>query len=212
MKPLVISLVEDNTALAHELKELFNSQADMLVLDVFPTAESALQSLPSRIPEVLVVDLRLPGMGGVELILLLKQRFPKLHMLVLTMYEESDLIFEALRAGASGYLLKRLQPEELCDAVRQTHRGGAPMSPSIALKVVESFRTPPVRTLAVENRLSPREEEILSLLAEGCLYKEISATLGISIDTVRTHLRRIYEKLHVHSRTQAVMKYYKQRQ
>jgi len=213
MKPLVISLVEDNTALAHELRELFNSQDDMLVLDVFPSAEIALQSLPSRTPELLVVDLRLPGMGGVELILLLKQRFPKLHMLVLTMYEESDLIFEALRAGASGYLLKRLQPEELCDAVRQTSRGGAPMSPSIALKVVESFRTPPAaRTLAAESRLSPREEEILSLLAEGCLYKEISASLGISIDTVRTHLRRIYEKLHVHSRTQAVMKYFKQRQ
>ena len=212
MKPLIVSLTEDNYPLAHELRELFNSQPDMLVLDVFPTAEETLRVIPSRMPEVLIVDLRLPGIGGVELISKLKQSHPDLHMLVLTMYEESDLIFNALRAGASGYLLKRSGADEICDAIRQVRGGGAPMSPSIALKVVESFRTPRAGSAAgQEAKLSPREEEILSLLAEGALYKEISAALGISMDTVRTHLRRIYDKLHVHSRTQAVMKFYGQR-
>jgi len=211
MKPLIISLTEDNYPLAHELRELFNSQPDMLVLDVFPTAEETLRVLSSRMPEVLIVDLRLPGMSGVELIARLKQTYPNLHMLVLTMYEESDLIFNALRAGASGYLLKRSGADEICDAVRQVRGGGAPMSPSIALKVVESFRAPRNSPSNQEAKLSPREEEILSLLAEGALYKEISSALGISMDTVRTHLRRIYDKLHVHSRTQAVMKFYGQR-
>lgn len=211
MKPLIISLTEDNGPLAHELRELFNSQPDMLVLDVFPTAEETLRVISSRMPEILVVDLRLPGIGGVELIGRLKQSYKDLHMLVLTMYEESDLIFDALRAGASGYLLKRSNADEICDAVRQVRKGGAPMSPSIALKVVESFRSPRNTSASNEGKLSPREEEILSLLAEGALYKEISAALGISMDTVRTHLRRIYDKLHVHSRTQAVMKFYGQR-
>lgn len=211
MNPLKISLVEDNRPLAEELRELFDSQPDMQVDDVFFTAEAALKAMSSAAPELLVVDLRLPGMGGVEFIELLKKRFPASLILVLTMYEESDLIFDALKAGAAGYLLKRSSPEELCDAIRQMHRGGAPMSPSIARKVVDSFRAAPLRpeqTPAVS--LSPREQEILGLLAHGAPYKKIADVLGISIETVRTHLRRVYEKLHVHSGAEAVMKYFGQ--
>ncbi|WP_367872013.1 response regulator transcription factor [Luteolibacter sp. Populi] len=206
MKPCSISIVEDNLPLAEELQALFESQPDMQVLDAFASAEAALRALPARMPDVLVVDIRLPGMSGVELIATLKPRFRELPILVLTMYEESDLIFDALKAGASGYLLKRVAGEELCDAVRQIQRGGSPMSPSIARKVVDSFRAP---TLPEPEgpRLSPREQEILGLLANGALYKEIAGDLGISLDTVRTHLRRIYEKLHVHTRTEAVVKF-----
>jgi len=207
MKTCTISLVEDNLPLAEELQALFDSQPDMEVLDVYPSAEQALKDLPSRMPELLVVDIRLPGMNGVELIGTLKPKFRDLPILVLTMYEENDLIFDALKAGASGYLLKRAAGEELCDAVRQIQRGGSPMSPSIARKVVESFQVPPSQPEPGGARLSPREEEILGLLASGALYKEIAGSLGISLDTVRTHLRRIYEKLHVHTRTEAVVKF-----
>lgn len=206
MKVCSISLVEDNLPLAEELQALFESQPDMQVLDAFASAEAALRALPARMPDVLVVDIRLPGMSGVELIATLKPRFRELPILVLTMYEESDLIFDALKAGASGYLLKRVAGEELCDAVRQIQRGGSPMSPSIARKVVDSFRAPALPE-PEGPRLSPREQEILGLLANGALYKEIAGDLGISLDTVRTHLRRIYEKLHVHTRTEAVVKF-----
>ncbi|MCW1925325.1 response regulator transcription factor [Luteolibacter arcticus] len=198
--------MEDNKPLAEELQALFDSQPDMEVLAAYPSAEEALSALPASPPDILVVDIRLPGMNGVELIAALKPLFKKLPILVLTMYEESDLIFDALKAGASGYLLKRAAGDELCDAIRQIRSGGAPMSPSIARKVVDSFRLPePLER--EESRLSPREQEILTLLANGALYKEIASTLGISLDTVRTHLRRIYEKLHVHTRTEAVVKY-----
>lgn len=211
MSPITISLVEDHEDLAEALRDLFARQEDMQVYDVFPSAELALQGLPLRTPSLLVVDLRLPAMSGVELIAHVKAQHPALHILVLTMYEESDLIFEALKAGASGYLLKRAPQAELCDALRQVSRGGAPMSPSIALKVVESFRNAPGSPRRDPVKLSPRETEILNLLAEGAPYKEIAATLEVSLDTVRTHLRRIYEKLHVHSRTAAVMKFFGRR-
>lgn len=208
MTPVVVSLVEDNAALADELRELFNSREDLAVLDVYPDAESALLKLPKRTPDLLVVDLRLPGMNGVDLIATLKQVLPAVQILVLTMYEETDLIFDALKAGACGYLLKRSRPEEICDAIHQVTRGGSPMSPSIARKVVESFRSPAAEPGEALARLSPREEEVLGLLAEGALYKEIAAQLDISLDTVRTHIRRIYEKLHVRSRTQAIVKFF----
>lgn len=207
MKTCTISLVEDNQPLAEELQALFDSQPDMEVLDVFPSAEAALKGLGARTPDLLVVDMRLPGMNGVELIEALKPCFSELPILVLTMYDESDLIFDALKAGASGYLLKRTAGDELCEAVRQVQRGGAPMSPSIARKVVRSFQLPPSRAVPPAAKLSPRETEILELLANGALYKEIAGALGISLDTVRTHLRRIYEKFHVHTRTEAVVKY-----
>ena len=211
MNPCAISIVEDNLSLAEDLHALFSAEPDMEVLDVFPSAEEALAALPARLPELLIVDMRLPGMSGVELIAALKPRFPTLPILVLTMYDESDLIFEALKAGASGYLLKRTAGEELCEAVRQIRGGGSPMSPSIARQVVESFQVPPAQAHADRIRLTPREEEILGLLAKGTQYKGIAGALGISLDTVRTHLRRIYEKLHVHSRTEAVVKFLERR-
>lgn len=210
MKPCTISIVEDNLSLAEELHALFSTEPDMEVLDVFPSGEEALATLPQKLPELLIVDMRLPGMSGVELIANLKPRFPALPILVLTMYDESDLIFEALKAGASGYLLKRTAGESLCEAVRQIRDGGSPMSPSIARQVVESFQV--TRAPAAGGaKLSPREEEILALLAKGTQYKGIAGDLGISLDTVRTHLRRIYEKLHVHSRTEAVVKFLERR-
>src|SRR5437899_4423425 len=162
--------------------------------------------MPLEKPDVALVDINLPGMSGIECVAKLKVRLPGLRVLMLTTYEESDLIFNSLRAGASGYLLKKMLPAELIRAVEEVHAGGAPMSMQIARKVVDYFHAAPPAASDVD-KLTPREQEVLTLLAKGCLYKEISNRLGISVTTVRTHLKHIYEKLHVQSRTEAAVKF-----
>lgn len=154
-----------------------------------------------------LVDINLPGMNGIECVARLKKLLPKLQVLMLTKYEESDLIFNSLRAGANGFLLKKMLDVELVSAIEQVHAGGAPMTMQIARSVVEHFNQikPPATDL---QKLTPREHEVLALLAKGFLYKEISDQLGISQHTFRTHQRAIYEKLHVHSRTEATVKYF----
>jgi DNA-binding NarL/FixJ family response regulator len=171
-------------------------------------AESAIADLPQRKPSVVLFDINLPGMNGIECVRKLKPRLPETQFLMVTVYEDANHIFDALAVGASGYLLKQTRRNELLDALKDVHEGGSPMSSQIARKVVQSFRrneTGGVDGEAAE--LSQREREVLELLARGYLYKEIAEQLKISVQTVNTYIRRIYEKLHVRSRAQAVARY-----
>jgi prepilin-type N-terminal cleavage/methylation domain-containing protein len=205
-KPINVSIVEDVSGTRENLKELLRRTPGLRCVGAHPSAEDALRQIPSENPDVVLVDINLPGMSGIECIARLKQSNPKLQLLVLTTYEDSNLIFDSLRSGASGYLLKNMAPSELTQAIEQVHAGGSPMSMRIARKVVKFFQeiTP---APAEGEALTKREQEVLALLARGYLYKEIADCLGVSISTVRVHLQAIYEKLHVHSRTQAVVKF-----
>jgi DNA-binding NarL/FixJ family response regulator len=196
--------VEDDAGIRDALIRVLGRSRDFRCLGWFATGEEALRELPSLKPEVVLMDINLPGMSGVECVRKLKAQEPSPHIVMLTVYEDADRIFESLTAGAAGYLLKRTPPGELLDAIRDVHSGGAPMSSQIARKVVQSFHAAPPVGQAAE--LSPREQEILGWLAQGFLIKEVASRLGIGFDTVRTHIRRIYEKMQVHSRAQAVAK------
>ena len=170
------------------------------------TAETGLQLLPGLQPEVVLMDVQLPKMSGVECVAKLKELLPAVQVIMVTVYEDTERIFKALRAGACGYLLKRCTPEELLVAIREVQQGGAPMSREIARKVIFSFQEPLAAAAGVED-LSPREREILELLAGGLPNKEIASRMGVADGTVRWHLRHIYNKLHVRSRTEAALKF-----
>jgi DNA-binding NarL/FixJ family response regulator len=204
--PITISIVEDHNDTRENLVALLSGETRLRCLGAHATGEAAVERIPVEKPDVALVDINLPGMSGIEVVERLKARMPGLRVLMLTTYEESDLIFNSLRAGASGYLLKKMVPTELIPAVEQVHAGGAPMSMQIARKVVDYFHRAPAPASDVD-KLTPREQEVLSLLAKGCYYKEISDRLGIGVTTVRTHLKHIYEKLHVQSRTEAAVKF-----
>jgi DNA-binding NarL/FixJ family response regulator len=204
-----VSIVEDSRGTRESLTELIGRAPGLRCVGAHANGEQALQSIPQEIPDVVLMDINLPGMSGIECVSRLKARLPKLQVLMLTTYEESDLIFDSLRSGASGYLLKNMPPSELIQAVEQVHSGGAPMSMQIARKVVNHFQQIKQPSSEVE-KLTKREQEILALLAKGYLYKEIADHLGISLSTVRAHLHTVYEKLHVQSRTQAVVKFLSQ--
>jgi DNA-binding NarL/FixJ family response regulator len=201
-----VAIVEDNRGTRESLTELVGRAPSLRCVGAHPNGEEALRNIPLEQPEVVLMDINLPGMSGIECVARLKERLPKTQVLMLTTYEEADLIFDSLRNGASGYLLKNMPPAELIQAVEQVHSGGAPMSMQIARKVVNHFQQIQRPASEIE-RLTKREHEILSLLAKGYLYKEIADQLGISLSTVRAHLHTIYEKLHVQSRTQAVVKF-----
>lgn len=202
---IVIDLVEDNIRLAKDLLQRLSEESGFCCRRTFHNATSALAALPDDPPDVLIVDLNLPDLDGAALIGRLKPKLPRTQFLVLTMYEDTGRIFDALKAGATGYLLKRAASTELTSAIREIHAGGAPMTPSIARQVVQSFLTAPAPA-AADFGLSPRETAVLDLLSQGDHYKEVSEKLSISIDTVRSHIRSIYEKLQVNSRSQAVAK------
>jgi DNA-binding NarL/FixJ family response regulator len=200
------AVIEDAASFAKALvKYIECSDSDVECIGVYPNAEQALEQLPRNLPDVAIVDINLPGMSGIELVARLRESHPGVLCLILTTYEDSIRIFDALKAGASGYLLKRAPAEEIVNAIVQVHAGGSPMSPQIARQVVSFFHRQPVPSEF--GTLSERENEVLRLLAEGSMYKQIAHRLSISVDTVRTHVRKIYEKLHVHSRTEAVLKY-----
>lgn len=201
-----VSIVEDNRGTRESLKELLGRAQGLRCLGAYASGEEALRKIPEENPDVVLMDINLPGMRGIECVARLKARAPKTQVLMLTTYDESDLIFESLRAGAHGYLLKNTTPAELVQAVEQVHSGGAPMSMYIARKVVNHFQQIRQPSSDME-KLTRREHEILGLLAKGYLYKEIGDQLGISISTVRAHLHTVYEKLHVQSRTEAVVKF-----
>jgi DNA-binding NarL/FixJ family response regulator len=201
-----VSIVDDEKKLCKSIATFLNGSAGFRCVSIYGSAELALQHLPADKPDVVLMDINMAGMDGIECVRRLKISAPQLQILMLTVYEDTEQIFKALAAGATGYLLKRLDPEDLLQAIRDVHAGGSPMSNSIARKVVASFQAAN-QTGEKDNLLSPREEAVLDCLAQGLAYKQIGDRLGISINTIRTHLRHIYEKLHVQSRTQAVAKY-----
>jgi len=203
---IAIAIVEDNNGLREGFSALLNRTPGMSCVGAYATAEDAVRDMPTAKPAVALVDIHLPGMDGIECVARLKESLPELQILMLTRFEQSDLIFNSIRAGASGYLLKSIPPDELVAAIEQVHAGGAPMTMQIARKVVEHFQQIPQPASDVE-QLTSREKELLKSLADGFSYKEIADRLNISIHTVRTHCQHIYVKLHVQSRTLAVLKY-----
>lgn len=201
-----VSIVEDDPATRENLMAIINHSDDLTVLETYPSAEDAIRGVPKNMPDVLLADINLGRRSGIECVAVLKAAYPKLQMMMVTTYDDTKLIFEALRAGASGYLLKRTPAAEIVGAIKEVHEGGSPMSAQIARKVVSYFH--PSRSPVSEmETLTPREHEILTLLAKGLQYKEIADHLDISTSTVRGHLHLIYGKLHVQSRTEAVLKY-----
>ncbi len=204
--PIKVAIVEDDAAVRAILCEWINGEEGFRCVNDFGDAEAALAVLPGHAPDVALFDINLPGMSGVECLLRLKPLLPATQFIMLTVYEDADHIFDALAAGATGYLLKRTRREELITALREVHAGGSPMSSNIARKIVQSFQRNGPKPNQAEG-LSPRENEVLALLARGYLYKEVADMIGISLPTVKTYIRRICEKLHVHSRAQAVALY-----
>ena len=206
--PITVSIVEDNEQLRGTLARVLNRAEGFACVGQFATAEDALQRLPQEPPAVVLMDINLPGMNGVECVRQLKPLCPEIQVIMLTVYEDTESIFNALAAGATGYLLKRTPRAELLEAIRDVLKGGSPMSAHIARKVVQSFQRPATAAPPTDD-LSPREKEVLDCLAQGFLYKEIADKLGISYETVHTYIRRIYEKLQVRTRTEAVAKFLK---
>ncbi len=203
-----LAIVEDDAVIRRSLSRIVDEARGLRCLAACATGEEALKQLPDLQPDVVLMDINLPQMSGIECVRRLRELLPKTQVLMLTVYEDSDLIFRALRAGASGYLLKRSEPEQLLGAIHDVLHGGSPMTSQIARKVVQAFRA----SSEAENltmKLTEREAEILDCLAKGYANKEIADRLNVSVPTVRSHLRNIYEKLHVHSRTEAVAKYLK---
>jgi DNA-binding NarL/FixJ family response regulator len=206
--PINVSIVEDSDKFRETLARVLNRSEGFRCISHYPNAEDALKALPNDQPEVVLMDINLPGMNGVECVRQLKQLMPTLQVMMLTVYEDTENIFNALAAGATGYMLKRTSRDELLDAIKEVHRGGSPMTTHIARKVVLSFQKP-APTASPTETLSPREQEVLDFLAKGFLYKEIAEKLNISYETVHTYIRRIYEKLQVRTRTEAVAKFLK---
>jgi DNA-binding NarL/FixJ family response regulator len=202
-----VAIVEDEDNVREGLAALINGSEGFRCVLTYSSAERALSELFRDKPDVVLMDIKLPGMSGIECIRTIRMRQPDLPIMMLTVYEDDEKIFESLKAGASGYLLKKTPPAKLLEAIVDLRNGGSPMSSCIARKVVEVFRAMGPSTQAAEN-LTTREHEILSYLARGYRYREIADALFISIETVRTHLRNIYEKLHVRSRSEAVLKIY----
>lgn len=206
LMPIKVCIVEDNADMRESVALALNQAPGLRCVSTYATAEAAVRDVPSQKPDVALVDIHLPGMNGIECVARLKARLPQLQVLMLTRYEQSDMIFDSIRAGASGYLLKHTPANELIQAVEQVHSGGAPMTMQVARKVINHFQKIQKPSSDVE-KLTLREQEVLNLLAKGYLYKEIADHLGITINTLRNHLRTIYDKLHVHSRTEATVKY-----
>ncbi len=204
--PIKVAIVEDNEKIREGLAALIDGSEGFQCTAAYETAEEALRRLPAYNPDVVLMDIQLPKMSGIECVEKLKERDPDLQIMMLTVYEDDEKVFRSLVAGATGYILKRTPPAELLEAIRDLHEGGSPMSDQIARKVVEAFQQMGRSSKETEN-LSDRELEILAFLAKGYHDKEIADHIFLSIKTVRTHLRNIYQKLHVRSRTEAVLRY-----
>jgi len=203
---IAVALVEDDAWVRENLAREINKAEGFTCVGSYPTAEAALEAIPNQPPDVVMLDINLPGMDGIECLRQLRARCPTLNFLMLTVYEESEKIFQSLRAGANGYLLKRSSTAEVLDALQQVHEGGAPMSSAIARRVVKYF-SQGAESASELTQLSPREREVLEQLARGAAYKEIAEKLGLGLETIRMNVKHIYSKLHVHSRGEAVSKY-----
>lgn len=202
---ITLAIVEDLDEVRDGLKNFIALNSEFKILDTFKTAEEALYELPRLQPDIVIMDINLPGMNGIECIRLVKDKSPDTQFMMFTVYENDDKVFEALKAGASGYLLKNTGLLQLIESLKELYNGGSPMSANIARKLVTVFRDKEKETAHIE-ALSKRENEILQLLAKGLLYKEIAEQLAISVSTVRQHIHHIYEKLHVQNRTEAINK------
>ncbi|MEI7902213.1 MAG: response regulator transcription factor [bacterium] len=200
-----VAIVEDNEPLRRIVSGWLEQSEGMTLAGAYEDAERAMAELPAQQPDVVLVDINLPGADGIECVRHLKERLPATQFVMVTVYEDAQRIFQALAAGATGYLLKRASRTQLLNAVAEVRRGGSPMSAQIARKVVQSFLRPEAQPQG--DALSPREREVLAMLARGLLYKEIAGQLDSSVYTINAHVRRIYEKLQVHSRTEAVAKF-----
>ena len=204
--PIKVAIVDDDEGIRASLATLIRRAPALKLIGDYADAEAALKEIPRRTPDVVLMDINLPGMKGVECVRQLKASVPSVQFLMLTVYEDSDSLFNSLKAGASGYLLKRTASARLLDAIRDVYAGGSPMTPQLARRVVQYFSKPAAGEVSGAH-LTPGEKEFLDQLAHGYAYKEIADRMSISIDTVRSYVRTVYEKLHVHSRTEAVVKY-----
>ena len=203
---ITICIVEDDAGLRESICNYIEDSAGFECLGAYSSAEDALIGIPLLNPAVVLMDINLPGMNGIQCVKKLKETAPDIQTMMLTVYENSDRIFEALAAGACGYLLKSTPPEKLLEAIAEIQSGGSPMSSHIARKVVQAFQPATRKTPLIEH-LSPREQQVLDLLSKGCAYKQIAGEMDLSMGTIRTYIRRVYEKLHVNCRTDAVVKY-----
>jgi DNA-binding NarL/FixJ family response regulator len=202
---ITLAIVEDLDEVREGLRQFISLSPEFQVLDTFKTAEEALYDLPRICPDIVIMDISLPGMNGIDCIKLVKSKTPRTQFMMFTVYENDEKVFEALKAGASGYLLKNTGLVHMIESLKELYDGGSPMSSNIARKLVTVFREQQKEATPVQV-LSNRENEILQLLAKGLLYKEIADTLAISTGTVRQHIHKIYEKLHVQNRTEAINK------
>lgn len=201
-----VGIVEDNKTTREALETIVNTSSEYRCVCTCSTAEDALSLILKHQPEVVLMDIQLPRMSGIECVARLKEQLPAMQVIMVTVYEDPDRIFRALRAGASGYILKRSRPDQVLSAIHDVEKGGVPMSGAIARKVITYFHDQKVTKNEVE-RLSTREREVLDLVVQGFPNKEIAEKLSVSIDAIRKHLKSIYHKLHVHSRTDAALKY-----
>jgi DNA-binding NarL/FixJ family response regulator len=207
MDMIKVVVIEDDSQLNGQLCDIINGMQDGVCLNSFANAEDALLALPDLLADVVVMDINLPGMSGIDCTRSLKEILPSIQVLMCSVYDDDDRLFESLRAGATGYLLKSEVLEKLADAIRMLIQGGSPMSPGIARRVIGFLQQPPKPTQHID-LLTPREKEILDWLSKGYRYKEIASGLELSIDTIRKHVRNIYYKLQVQSRTDALNKVY----
>jgi DNA-binding NarL/FixJ family response regulator len=204
--PIRVAIIEDDEEIRANLGDAISAHRDFRLVGSFKDAESALKSLPDATPRVVLTDINLPGMNGVQCVRRLKVTLPEVEFIMLTVYQDSTMLIQSLMAGASGYLLKRTAPDKLLMAIREVCEGGAPMTPGMARQVVQHFRETPLPTSDLA-KLTPREKDVLDQLARGFCYKEVADNLHIGTGTLQTHVHNIYEKLRVHSRTEAVVKY-----
>ncbi len=204
--PIRVAMIEDDEEIRFTLGDAIAAHRDFYLVGSYRDAESALKSLPEAKPRVVLMDINLPGMDGVQCVRRLKAAMPEVEFIMLTVYQDSTLLIQSLMAGASGYLLKRTSPDELLEAIREVCQGGAPMTPGMARRVVQHFQQAPAPSSELA-RLTPREKDVLDQLTRGFSYKEVADNLHIGTGTLQTHVHNIYEKLRVHSRTEAVVKY-----
>ncbi len=202
----MVSIVEDLAEVRQGLAELIASDRELFLVGSFEDAESAVGQLPALQADIVLMDINLPGMSGIDCIRNIKTKCPATQFLMFTVYENDEKVLQALQAGATGYLLKRTEPKRILESIKELSQGGSPMSSNIARKLLNIFLNEKVKTK--KDILSDRENEVLQLLADGLLYKEIAAQLFIGHGTVRQHIHNIYEKLHVHNRTEAVNRYF----
>ena len=199
-----VAIVEDLREIREGLGRLIGATPGYRCTGIYGSMEEALEKIPNNLPEIVLSDIGLPGMNGIDGIRILKERFPAMLILMLTVYDDNERIFDALCAGACGYLLKKTPPQKLIESLSDTMAGGSPMSPEVARRVITLFRE--VRPARADYELTPHETRLLKMLVEGHSYKTAAAELGVSLNTIKFHLRHIYEKLQVHTKSEAVAK------